>query len=484
MYKFDTKVQHLKYKVLRTVAKHAWDSDFYETFLDIPKEIIPGKTPTMRCCVYKERAILAERVKLAAGGDRNNPNVIETLDIACDDCPTGGYTVTEACRGCIAHRCEDACPRGAITHDEFHHAHIDKSKCINCGKCAAVCPYSAIYNRKRPCQNACKIGAISMNEDGTVKIDNSKCISCGACVYQCPFGALSDKSFILDAIKMLKNCDRVYAVVAPAIVSQFTYAKPGQVITAIKALGFCDVLEAALGADMVAYNEAAELAERGFLTSSCCPAFVATVKRHAPELADCISDAVSPMVARSKLEKHNHPGALTCFIGPCIAKKVEAREHPEDIDFVLTFEELKCMMDSQGIDPAKCEVDAFHAASSADGCGFPQAAGVTQAVKDYVKETHPEVDVDSLKTVYCNGLEECLATLKDIEGGKLDVQYMEGMACQKGCLNGPGALTEPGLTRVLLKRFAGTTQATSSADIKMAMDGVKNVDMERVYLRK
>ena len=66
MYKFDTKVQHLKYKVLRTVAKHAWDSDFYETFLDIPKEIIPGKTPTMRCCVYKERAILAERVKLAA----------------------------------------------------------------------------------------------------------------------------------------------------------------------------------------------------------------------------------------------------------------------------------------------------------------------------------------------------------------------------------------------------------------------------------
>ena len=248
--------------------------------------------------------------------------------------------------------------------------------------------------------------------------------------------------------------------------------------------------EVAVGADMTAIAEAEEFLEKvptgkqKVMTSSCCPAFVATVKRHAPELAECISDAVSPMVARSKLEKHNHPGALTCFIGPCIAKKVEAREHPEDIDFVLTFEELKCMMDSQDIDPAKCEVDAFHAASSADGCGFPQAAGVTQAVKDYVKEAHPDVDVDSLKTVYCNGLEECLATLKDIEGGKLDVQYMEGMACQKGCLNGPGALTEPGLTRVLLKRFAGTTQATSSADIKMAMDGVKNVDMERVYLRK
>lgn len=108
MYKFDTKVQHLKYKVLRTVAKHAWEGDLAESILDIPKEIIPGKVPTMRCCVYKERAILAERIKLATGGNRKNPNVIEALDIACDDCPSGGYVITDNCRGCIAHRCEDA----------------------------------------------------------------------------------------------------------------------------------------------------------------------------------------------------------------------------------------------------------------------------------------------------------------------------------------------------------------------------------------
>ena len=404
MYKFDTKVQHLKYKVLRTVAKHAWDSDFYESFLDIPKEIIPGKTPTMRCCVYKERAILAERVKLAAGGDRNNPNVIEALDIACDDCPTGGYTVTEACRGCIAHRCEDACPRGAITHDEFHHAHIDKSKCINCGKCAAVCPYSAIYNRKRPCQNACKIGAISMNEDGTVKIDNSKCISCGACVYQCPFGALSDKSFILDAIKMLKNCDRVYAIVAPAIVSQFTYAKPGQVITAIKALGFCDVLEAALGADMVAYNEAAELAERGFLTSSCCPAFVSYIRK--------------------------------------------------------SFPELQAMFDSRELDVAGMEETVINNASGY-GRIFAHCGGLAAAAAEALKEQGIEFE---LKPLSCNGIEECKLALMKAARGKLDANFVEGMACVGGCVNGAGCMTHNERNRVKVDAHSQQAHLKSITD--------------------
>ena len=462
MYKFDTKVQHLKYKVLRTVAKHAWDSDFYESFLDIPKEIIPGKTPTMRCCVYKERAILAERVKLAAGGDRNNPNVIEALDIACDDCPTGGYTVTEACRGCIAHRCEDTCPRGAITHDEFHHAHIDKSKCINCGKCAAVCPYSAIYNRKRPCQNACKIGAISMNEDGTVKIDNSKCISCGACVYQCPFGALSDKSFILDAIKMLKNCDRVYAIVAPAIVSQFTYAKPGQVITAIKALGFCDVLEAALGADMVAYNEAAELAERGFLTSSCCPAFVSYIRKSFPELQENISHNMSPMATIAKRIKEKDPEAKTVFIGPCTAKKGEFQlpEVHKYVDCVLTFEELQAMFDSRELDVAGMEETVINNASGY-GRIFAHCGGLAAAAAEALKEQGIEFE---LKPLSCNGIEECKLALMKAARGKLDANFVEGMACVGGCVNGAGCMTHNDRNRIKVDAHSQQAHLKSITD--------------------
>ena len=168
MRKFDTKVQHLKYKVLREVARQAWNNTLLENVLDIPEMIVSGKTSTMRCCVYKERAILAERVKLAMGIGKDAHGVIEVIDIACDECPAAGYEVTDSCRGCLAHRCEDVCKKGAISFDHNHVAHIDKSKCVECGMCAKVCPYSAIINRKRPCQVACKIKAISINDQSTV----------------------------------------------------------------------------------------------------------------------------------------------------------------------------------------------------------------------------------------------------------------------------------------------------------------------------
>ena len=319
MRKFDTKVQYLKYKVLREVARQAWQDTLLENVLDIPKIIVPGKQPTMRCCVYKERAILAERVKLAMGGSADNPNVIEVIDIACDECPVGGYEVTNACRGCLAHRCEDVCRRGAISFDENHVAHIDKTKCVECGQCAKVCPYTAIVSRKRPCQNACKVKAISMNEEKAATIDNNKCISCGACVYQCPFGAIMDKSYMLNVIDLLRKSEqgrsyKLYAIVAPSISSQFNYARLGQVISGLKALGFHPEVEAALGADMVAQAESKELAEKGFLTSSCCPAFVTYIRKTFPKLADNISHNLSPMAMISRYIKEKTPGAKIVLI--------------------------------------------------------------------------------------------------------------------------------------------------------------------------
>lgn len=445
MRKFDTKVQHLKYKVLREVARQAWNDTLLENVLDIPKTIVPGKTPTMRCCVYKERAILAERVKVAMGGNKENPNIIEVIDIACDECPAAGYEVTDSCRGCLAHRCEDVCPRGAISFDHNHVAHIDKSQCVECGQCAKVCPYSAIVNRKRPCQNACKIKAISINENNAASIDNNKCISCGACVYQCPFGAIMDKSFILNVVDLLKKSEqgknyKLYAVVAPSISSQFTYAKLGQVITGLKELGFHTVVEAALGADLVAMKESRELVEKGFLTSSCCPAFVAYIKSEFPDLVPFISHNLSPMAAIGEYIKKTSENAKVVFIGPCTSKKMEAQLESvkPHVDAVLTFEELQALFDSRDIDITTLEEGVLDNASYF-GRIFARSGGlsdaVTQALKEQGMEGFP------LKANVCDGIEACRVALLKKSKNVLDANFIEGMACTGGCIGGAGCLT-------------------------------------------
>ena len=444
MRKFDTKVQHLKYKVLREVARLAWNDTLLENVLEIPKSIVPGKTPTMRCCVYKERAILTERVRIAMGGDADNPNTIEVIDIACDECPAAGYEVTDSCRGCLAHRCEDVCKRGALSFDHNHVAHIDKSKCIECGACAKVCPYSAIVNRKRPCQIACKVKAISINDDNAAAIDNSKCIQCGACVYQCPFGAISDKSYILNVIDIIKKSEgnknyKVYAMVAPSISSQFTYAKLGQVITGLKELGFFTTVEAALGADMVAYAESKELAEKGFLTSSCCPAFVQYIDKTFPKLKDLVSHNLSPMATLAKYIKETDPTAKVVFIGPCTAKKAEAQLDSVKpyVDTVLTFEELQALFDSRDIDIMTLEEDVLDNASYY-GRIFARSGGLSDAVEQGLKEQNIEFD---LKALPCDGIEACRTALLKKSKNVLDANFIEGMACVGGCIGGAGCLT-------------------------------------------
>ena len=444
MRKFDTKVQHLKYKVLREVARQAWQNKLLENVLEIPKMIVPGKTPTMRCCVYKERAILAERVKLAMGGDGNNPNVIEVIDIACDECPAAGYEVTDSCRGCLAHRCEDVCKRGAISFDHNHVAHIDKSKCVECGQCAKVCPYAAIVNRKRPCQIACKVKAIAIHDNQSAAIDNSKCIQCGACVYQCPFGAITDKSYILNVIDMLKKSEgnkkyKVYAMVAPSISSQFTYAKLGQVITGLKELGFFTVIEAALGADMVARAESSELAEKGFLTSSCCPAFVQYIRSAFPGLQPLVSHNLSPMAALGKYIKSTDATSKVIFIGPCTAKKAEAQLDSVKpyVDAVLTFEELQALFDSKEFDITTLPEDVLDNASYY-GRIFARSGGLSDAVAQGLKEQGIDFN---LKAVACDGIEECRMALLKKSKNVLDANFIEGMACVGGCIGGAGCLT-------------------------------------------
>lgn len=445
MRKFDTKVQELKYQVLKEVIKHALDDKLMEEIINIPKIISPGPVATMRCCIYKERAIINERIKLAMGGDRDNPNVIEVIDIACDECPVSGYEVSDSCRGCIAHHCEGICRKGAISFDRHQKAYIDKSKCVECGLCAKVCPYTAILHNKRPCENSCKINAISMNENKTAQIDNEKCISCGACVYKCPFGAIIDKSFLLNVIELIKQSDnnkkyKVYAVVAPSISSQFRYANLGQVISGIKELGFFQVVEAALGADMVAFEESRELVEKGFLLSSCCPSFVDYVKKQFPQMEKCLSHNLSPMAAIAKYIQETDPTAKIIFIGPCTSKKMEVQLDTVNpyVHSAITFEELQALFDGASIDITKLDETTLDKASYY-GRIFARSGGLADAVREGINEHN--LTEFNYKPISCNGIDECKMALLKISKNVLDVNFVEGMACIGGCIGGAGCLT-------------------------------------------
>ena len=307
-----------------------------------------------------------------------------------------------------------------------------------------------------------------MNEDKAATIDNEKCISCGACVYQCPFGAITDKSFILNVIDIIKKSEenrkyKVYAVIAPSISSQFTYAKLGQVITGIKQLGFHTVVEAALGADMVADAESRELAEKGFLTSSCCPAFVDYVKKQFPDLAPYISHNLSPMASIARYIKGTDPEAKIIFIGPCTAKKMEFQKEAVRpyIDSVITFEELQALFDSRDLDITSLPEGVLDNASYF-GRIFARCGGLADAVAEGLKENGLE-DFE-LKAVSCDGIEACRLALLKASKRVLDGNFIEGMACNGGCIGGAGCLTHGEKNKAEVDRYGREAMEKTISD--------------------
>lgn len=433
----------IKHEVLYEVAKLAFRGDLEEKKDQLPFEMIPGPQAHFRCCVYKEREIIRQRILLAQGkspsAKQENKNIVQVISSACEECPITRFVVTDNCQKCMGKRCQNACNFQAITMLRDR-AYIDPSKCKECGKCSDACPYNAIADLMRPCKRSCPVDAISMDENGIVIIDEEKCISCGNCIRNCPFGAISDRSFMVDVIHLIQSDVPVYAMVAPAVEGQFgAQVSTGILAEALKELGFDGMYEVALGADFVSASESEEWAEAykegKKMTTSCCPAFVSMIKKHFPTLTENISTTISPMQATAKIVKAIHPDAVAVFIGPCIAKKGEVIDNLEEggADYALTFDELNAMFRAKDI-----ELSTFGQhlqQGSIYGKNFAVAGGVTASVLQALNEKNVDADI-TVKG--CNGALECKKALMLLKVGKLPEDFMEGMSCEGGCVNGPG----------------------------------------------
>ena len=472
----------------------------------IPYTIIPGEEGKLRKDIFLERAIVEERVRLAMGlptrrMDEHNsvvsgledasiadkyydPPLVNVIKFACNRCPEKLVKVSDLCQGCLAHPCMEVCPKKAITW-ESGRSTIDQEKCIKCGRCATVCPYNAIVKTERPCAAACGMGAIHSDELGRAEIDYSKCVSCGQCLVNCPFGAIADKGQIYQLIQGFNRGDRIYALVAPAFINQFPgLASTGKLKAALKAIGFYDVVEVAIGADLCTVDEAHDFLEEvpeklDFMATSCCPAWSMMAKTAFPALAKNISMTMTPMVFTARMMKQKDPTARMCFIGPCAAKKLEAsrRTVRSDVDFVLTFEEVAGMFDAKGVDWKDIPEGEPLFRASADGRGFAVSGGVAEAVVHAVKRIDPDREV---KVMNAEGLQNCKKMLQMAKIGKYNGYLLEGMACPGGCVAGAGTIQTVKKAAAALEKMKKEASFTDAYDSKYRarLESLEKFDVE------
>ncbi len=465
-----TPVSELRKSVFVEVARIAFESGNVKDDLEaLPYKISPTETPKFGNNIYQERAILAERARLAMGLSLRPANVpvhitsgldqstveeiyyepplMQVIPSACNACEDNVYEVSNLCRNCLSHNCVEVCPVGAVSMIDGH-SHIDQEKCIKCGKCKASCPYDAIGRKVRPCSLSCGVKAIGSDELGRAVIDNTKCLSCGMCMVNCPFGAIADKSQFFQMIRAMKSGDEIVAEIAPAYIGQFgPEATKDKIVAALKQLGFSEVYEVALGADIGAISEARDYVEnvihgdKPFALTSCCPSWAMLAKTFFPEVKDQISLELTPMVATARSIKQKHPDAKVVFIGPCASKKLEAmrRTVRSDVDFVITFEELDAIFTAKGIDPKTVEAKgSLHDATGA-GRGYAVAGGVMGAIKKCIEEYYPD---ETLVCEHYEGLADCKTALLLAKNGKKNGMLIEGMACPGGCVAGAGTLID------------------------------------------
>jgi [FeFe] hydrogenase (group B1/B3) len=474
-----TPVTKIRRQVFTEIARLAYEGGDYSKIEDIPYKITPGETPHYRDSVFKERAIVGERLRLAMGLSLRNagehapiskgiedcaksekyyePPLISVIPFACDKCAEKSYIVSDNCRGCLAHPCVSVCPVKAVSLVDGRSV-IDQEKCIKCGRCKEACPYAAIIKRERPCAAACGVDAIENDHLGRAYINPDKCVSCGMCMVSCPFAAIADKSQIFQLIRAIEENQQVIAIIAPAFVGQFgPSATPDKVKEALKVLGFSQVYEVAIGADMGALAEAHHYVEKvpnelPFLLTSCCPSWSMLAKKYFPDVIDSISNELTPMVATARYVKELHPNAKVTFIGPCAAKKLEASRKSvrSDVDFVITFEELMGMFVAKEIEFGDLPDTTPLNDATAAGRGYGVAGGVAGAIEACINEYYPGIEV---KIDRAEGLGNCKKLLQIAKAGKRQGYLIEGMGCPGGCIAGPGTIIPINKATAALQSF-------------------------------
>jgi [FeFe] hydrogenase (group B1/B3) len=485
-------VTDIRRKVFTEVARLAYEGGDYTKLEELPYKILPGEQATYRDSIFLERAIIGERLRLTIGlplrpvdehavlsqGINESaiaekyyePPLVNIIKFACHACPEKLVKVSDCCQGCLAHPCTEVCPKKCIAIKNGRSV-IDQDICIHCGKCKDACPYGAIVKMDRPCAKACGMDAIHSDELGRAEIDYHKCVSCGMCLVHCPFGAIADKGQLFQVIQSIKKGDRVYAAVAPAFFQQLgAEASPDKWKTAMRQLGFEDVVEVAVGADLCTIEEAKDFLfhvpqKQPFMATSCCPSWSMMAKKMFPELAECISMTLTPMVFTGRLLKKKHPGCKVVFIGPCSAKKLEAsrRSVRSDVDFVLTFEELMGMVEAREVDFSKITEKIPMEEATAAGRGFAISGGVAKAVAECISTLNPRLE---LKIQTAQGLSECKKMLMMAKTGKLDGYLLEGMACPGGCVAGAGTLQPVAKSTALIQQYQKTASEQNALESK------------------
>lgn len=322
-------------------------------------------------------------------------------------------------------------------------------------------------NGKTLCQKSCPFDAIGINkEKHTTYIDTEKCTDCGFCIEGCPTGSILDKVEFIPLINLLKGEGPIIAAVAPAISGQFgDDVTINQLRSAFKKIGFTDMIEVAFFADMLTMKESVEFdhlvkkKDDLMITSCCCPMWVGMVKRVYNDLIKYVSPSVSPMMAAGRVLKKLNPDCKVVFIGPCIAKKAEAKEKDllYTIDFVLTFSELKDIFEVLNINPSLLHEDISTEYASRGGRLYARTGGVSIAIGEALEELFP-LKYKLLNAVQGNGVKECKELLLKAQSGTIDSNFIEGMGCVGGCVGGPKAIISKEIGTQRVNEFADSSQ--------------------------